>query len=150
MLVETIFKGNSRKINFLFLHDLLIGAHQVYFNFPVSVKDVTPPNILATVNGNTYVDLVINTNNLLVNGKFVRKVFINLGKQDDLIDILFFFNVDDLGLDDSKANLKLLKLWAEKFAIMFGFEYFICQFDNAEKNEYYFDANGYGPLYDNL
>ncbi|SMP29221.1 hypothetical protein SAMN06264346_11188 [Chryseobacterium profundimaris] len=47
-------------------------------------------------------------------------------------------------------NLDYVKIWTKEFQKNYNFEYYICQMDNANEEEYYFDSNGTGQLYDKL
>lgn len=40
--------------------------------------------------------------------------------------------------------------WTKELQRRYSFEYFICQIDNAAKDEYYFDSNGIGKLYKDI
>lgn len=49
-----------------------------------------------------------------------------------------------------KMNIDYLKNWTKEFQRRYSFEYFICQIDNAAKDEYYFDSNGIAKLYKDI
>ncbi len=63
---------------------------------------------------------------------------------------MFFFDLEDLNEATQKMNIDYLKEWAEEIQKEYNFNYFICQIDNANKEEYYFDSNGIGKLYDEI
>lgn len=150
MLIEVIFKGVFSTLNFSFLGDLFIKAKEVRFNDPEIdlVKDFE--KMTAIINSNDYFDLVINTDFFSVSRITVPKVFINLSRNKEEVEILFFFDLEDLRETDLKKSLDYLKKWVQEFQNKFGFEYFICQIDNANDDEYYFDIKGFGKLYNNL
>lgn len=150
MLVDIIFRGTFSKLNFSFLESLLVNSKEVRFNDPAIdlVKDFE--KIIAIIKSHDYFDLVINTDFFTVDEKTVPKVFINLSRNKQDVEILFFFDLDDLKEITLKESLNYLKEWMQKFQNKFGFEYFICQIDNANEDEYYFDIKGFGKLYNNL
>ena len=47
-------------------------------------------------------------------------------------------------------NIDYLKNWMQGFQHKYSFRYFICQMDNAGKDEYYFDSNRIGKIYDEI
>lgn len=150
MLIEIIFRGIFSVLDFSFLRELLAKAREVYFNFPEINSAVAYNDIIEIINSDTYIDLVINTDYLLINEKNIPKVFINLGRDNEDIELLFFFDLKDLGEATQKMNIDYLKSWAEEFQKRNNFGYFICQIDNANKDEYYFDIYGIGKLYKDI
>lgn len=53
-------------------------------------------------------------------------------------------------MSTQKMNIECLKKWAEKTQTKYNFQSFICQIDNAQRGEYYFDNNGIGKLYNGI
>lgn len=149
-MVEIVFKGIFSALNFSFLRKLLTDAHEVYFNSPARNFVITFSSVIETMNFENYVDFVINTDCLHINEKVVSKVFINLGRKDEDVELLFFFDLKDINEPTQKMDIDYLKSWVEEFQKQYDFEYFICQMDNADEKEYYFNSNGLGPLYDKL
>lgn len=147
MLIEVICKGLFSALNFNFLEKILLHAKEIHFNDPElnSIKDFD--EVISIINSNPYFDLVINTDFLDIKGKIVPRVFINLGRDNDEVEILFFFDVKDLEESNFKMSIDYLKDWIEEFQRKYNFNYFICQPDNADQYEYYFDTNGQGKLY---
>lgn len=90
MLVEVIFSGTLSTLDFSFLKKLLIGAKEVRFNFPETNSIGNFDEILSEIISNSYVDLIINTDYLEILGKDISKVFINLGRDEKEIEVLFF------------------------------------------------------------
>lgn len=147
-LIEIIFRGVLSPVNLDFLKELVMRAKELYFNSPEISSVKTFDEVVEIINSNAYIDLVINTDELSIYEKNVPKVFINLGRSNDDIEILFFFDLKDLHEPTIKESIDLLKKWAMEFTNEYKFNYFICQTDNADKEEYYFDSHGTGKLYD--
>ncbi|KMQ59943.1 hypothetical protein ACM46_16930 [Chryseobacterium angstadtii] len=150
MFIEIIFKGLFSVSNFNLLKKLLLNAKEVRFNDP-EINSVNGfDEVIKIINSNTYFDLVINTDHLEIKEKIVPRVFINLGRNNDEIEMLFFFDLKDLNESNFKISIDYLRDWAEEFQKKYSFKYFICQPDNADQYEYYFDINGQGSLYNNI
>lgn len=147
MLIELIYKGLLHKLNFTFLRNILMDAREVRFNFPELNFAMNIDEVIKTINSNSYVDLIINMDFLEIKEKIVPNVFINLSRNNDEIEVLFFLDLVDLKEATPKSNIDYLKNWAIEFTKKYNIEYFVCQIDNAEKDEYYFDSNGIGKLY---
>lgn len=147
MLIEIIGKGVFTTLNFNFLRKMLLHAKEARFNDPEinSIKDFD--EMINIINSNSYCDFVISTDFLDIRGKIIPRVFINLVRNNDEVEILFFFDLKDLKESNFKMSLDYLKDWIEEFQIKYNFNYLICQPDNADQHEYYFDTNGPGKLY---
>jgi len=150
MLIELIFRGLVSVLDFNFLKDFLTDAKDVRFNFPEGDFSGDFDKTLITISSNSYVDLAISTDYLDIRGETISRVFINLSRDNDNIEVLFFFNLIDLKGATPKLKADYLKSWSEEFQKTYSFEYFICQIDNADQYEYYFDSNGIGKLYNSL
>lgn len=147
VLIEMIFKGVLPTLNLNFLKNLLLDAKEIRFNDPeVSGKDCFE-DVLDVFHSNDYVDFVVTTDKLDINGEIVPKVFINLGLDGEKMELLFYFNLQDLNKNSLAESLDYLKNWADNFKSYYEFDQFICQMDNANEDEYYFDDQGRGPLY---
>lgn len=150
MLIEVIFRGLFSIVDFSFVKKLLIDAREVYFTSPEVNSTITFSTAIRIINSKNYVDLVINTDCLRIKNKIVPKVFINIGRNNEEIEILLFFDSKDLKEPNEKMNIDFIKNWTEEFQKQYDFEYYICQMDNADEREYYFDSIGTGQLYDKL
>lgn len=150
LLVEIIFRGKLSSIKLEFLKDLLLKAKELYFNSPEISSIKTFEEVVQIINSHSYIDLVINTNDLGIYEKSIPRVFINLERSNDDIEILFFFDLKDLSEPTIKESMDLLQNWVSEFKNEYQFNYFICQSDNAAKDEYYFDIHGQGKLYDKI
>lgn len=144
-LIELIFKGNRQSISLNFLEKIIIEAREIYFNSPELSTIKTFDQVVKIIDSNSYTDLAISTDKLEVYKKTIPKVFINLGCDNDEVDILFYFDLNDLNEPTLKANIDYLNNWAIEFKVKNGFDYFICQPDGNEDG-YYFDNNGIGNL----
>lgn len=150
MLIELVFKGVISDLNFDFLKFLLKNARAVRFNFPETEFWNDFEEMVSVFTSNLYVDLVIDTDCLVIKDRVIPKVFINVGRNDHEIEILLFLDAMDLKEPTPSMNIDLLKSWMEEFQKTYHFKYFICQMDNADENEYYFNSYGEGKLYDQL
>ncbi|MGM9508120.1 hypothetical protein ACS5NO_10340 [Larkinella sp. GY13] len=146
-LTEIIFKGISSILNFSFLADLLIQAKDVRFHAPDVPSTKNFEKIINIFNSDNYIDLVITTDNLNINGKYIPKVFINLGRNNEEFEILFYFDLKDLRGVNLKENIDFLKDWCYTFKNQYNFTNYVCQIDNAGEEEYYFNNAGLGSLY---
>lgn len=146
-LIEVIYKGVRSSINFSFLRDIFTQSKKIYFNSPGVPLIKNFDEVIEVINSNAYVDLVINTDRLNIYEKDVSNVFINLERNNDEIVLLLFFDLKDLKENSVKEGIDCLIKWAMEFKSEYQFNYFICQTDNAGKDEYYFDSNGVGKLY---
>jgi len=150
MLIELIFKGSFINLDFNLLRNLIKEADEIYFVCPEISSIRTFDEAYKVFQLNTYVDFVIKTNHLHIDQKNVERVFINIGRNNDDIDFLFFFDLKDINEGDKKRNLMLVRQWMAQIQKKYNFQYFICQMDNANNDEYYFDSNGVGRLYKEL
>ena len=133
-----------------FLNNIFLKARELYFNSPETLSAKTIDEALEIINSNPYIDFVIYTDELSIHGKNVPRVFINLGRQNDEIEILFFFDLMDLCEPSIKQSIDFLKKWALEFKNEYRFAYFICQIDNGDREEFYFDSHGIGKLYERI
>lgn len=148
--VDIIFKGKHSGVNFDFLNDLLHGSKEVSLNYSdiysvLSSADIH--EILDVFRSNNYVDLIISTQCLVIKGIDIPGIFIDLTRNEDELELLFFFDVKDFVIGTYKKRVDELEKWARHFAADYGFDYFVCQMDNGNEEEYYFDSNGIGPFY---
>jgi hypothetical protein len=147
MLVELIFKGDFNKADLNILEMLLGEATEVRFNFPFNKSAGPVGEINSIVGAETYIDLAISTDKLKLGEMIIPNVFINFGRNYDDVEVLLFFNIDDIKQSSTKGNFNFLRKWAEKMIDQYRLTYYICQLDNGTKDEYFFDSHGYGPLY---
>lgn len=147
MLIELKFIGLTPILNFSFIGELSINAREMRFYSPEINFSGESDELISVFNSNDYVDFIINTDHLSIKGKNVQRVFINIGRNEDEIEVLIFFNLADLREPTAKMAIDYLKSWTPEFQRKYDFEYFICQIDNASEDEYYFDSIGLGKLY---
>ncbi len=151
MLIELIFKGLYSSLNFSFLEKFLFEAKEIRFNFPENQdSSISFDESLSIIHSNEYVDLTINTDHIEMSEKIVPRVFINFGRNNNEIELFFFFDVNDLNEQTLKKGIDFVRNWSKTIRTKYDFQYFICQMDNADSDEYYFDSNGIGKLYDDL
>jgi hypothetical protein len=149
-LIDLIFKGEISKINLSFLEDILKNDIKRKLIFPEIDVSLRYEDIVNILNENSDVDFTVSTNKLNILEQIVPSVFIHLILNDNILELLFFFDPEDLRQDDYKANFNLLRIWALDFKGKYGFESVLCQIDNGNEDEYYFNDNDFGPMYKEL
>jgi hypothetical protein len=150
LLIEIIFRGKSLITDFSFLIRFLKSCGEVRFNFPEVTISTNYEDIIKIFKSNSYVDFVITINELDILGRIVPNVFINLGLDDGKVELLFFLDLKDLSKTGHREGIDLLKDWAYEFKTKYRFDTVVCQMDSGNSREYYFDENGFGPLYNQL
>ena len=147
MPIEIIFKGLFSVLNVGFLSELIVNARAMRFNYPEEFVATDLSQIVDIFNKAEYVDFVVTTNRFVINESAVPNVFINLTKDGNDAELLVYFDYEDVNRD---IGIDKLIGWANVFQKKINFEYHVCQMDNADENEYYFDSNSKGPLYAKL
>lgn len=150
MLLEIIFKGFFSILNLGFLPTLLANSKDVRFNVPENSSLNNFEEILKIFQDNEYADLAISTDEFHIGEKVIPRVFINLTKDSDYFEMLVFFDFHHFIKNDMINSADEIMSWANSFQKRYKFDYYVCQIDNADEEEYYFDSNGLGPLYDKL
>lgn len=146
--IDVIFNGDFRQIDINVLRQLTLHAYEVRINTPDDLSFESDEQLISLVNQLEYIDLVIGHDHLILNiVPPVRAVFINPTRSGDDFEILFFFSIKDFGAGTDMERMTLLNEWALSFQQQYGFNHFVCQMDNGDKDEYYFDSNGPGPFY---
>lgn len=142
-LIDLEFKGELPAVNLAFLKNLFDEKGDIYFVQPDVSGFETYNDVVQIINSNSYIDLVISTNSFHVFDLVIPNVFVNLGRNEHQIDLLYFFDLSDVGNLVGLDRLRYLREWATAFKNEFGFNYFICQDDYG----LYFDTNKEGPLF---
>lgn len=62
------------------------------------------------------------------------------------VDLVIYKDVQFINYS-IKNIFQNLAVWCKNFSYTYNFEEFICQIDNANGDEYYFNKDDYGPLY---
>ena len=150
MLLEIIFKGVFSVLNLSFLSQFIINGKDLRFNYPENYHSKNFEEIVKKIEDNEYVDFVITTDEFYIDERIIPKVFINITKDKDNVEILLYFDLQDFNKKDTKKGIDELINWTNSFKINYNFNYYVCQIDNADEMEYYFDSNGIGPLYDSI
>ncbi|MCX2481991.1 hypothetical protein [Pedobacter sp. MR2016-24] len=129
------------------MKDFLFDFKKVQVHYPEDSVPESFEEIGVILNDNVYVDLTIATDFLNINEILVEKVFIGFTKNYENFELLFFFDIRDLKHLNIKEAFGELIYWTDFFTTKYSFNHYVCQMDNGNKNEYYFDINGLGPLY---
>lgn len=148
-VIDLIFKGSCQQIDISVLRQLTLHASEVRISTPED-EDILFENdeqLIALVSKLDDIYLVIGNDHCILNSEPVRAVFIDATRNGDSFEILFFFSIKDFGSGTDMERMTQLNDWAQSFQQQYGFSYFVCQMDNGDKDEYYFDSNGRGPFY---
>lgn len=150
MLVDLIVRGNFFSINLSFIDTLIESCSAMYFVYPEFGEDIFPSEPISIIKGHDYVDFVINTSFLHIGPNPVPNVFINVGRDNDSFEILFFFDVNDIYGISEMDRFEKVRKWVEEFKQKYNFTYFTCQIDGEGDDDYFFNSNGIGPLYSDI
>lgn len=129
------------------MKDLLIDFKTLQFDYPEDFEFENFEEIIDTLSTNSYVSFAITTDFLNINGRVVKHVFIDFTKNEDDLELLFYFDLEDLNHENMRNGFDELMNWTSTFRSQYNFNHYVCQMDNGDENEYYFDINGLGPLY---
>lgn len=142
---EIIFKGSFIKIKPDFYDFLVEGSSNILIMSP-EIDNNNIISIHSLLEKYLYVDLVIYKDVQFINYS-IKNVFVNIGLNEGIIKTLFFFDLREFNDDNYKNIFQNLAVWCKNFSYTYNFEEFICQIDNANGDEYYFNKDDYGPLY---
>jgi hypothetical protein len=146
LLVDIIFKGKMPSLNLDFLKIWLDKCNYSYWTIPEDVGADSFADIVKTIQAESYVDFIISTNHLEVLEKHLKRVSINLVKDEEELEVLIFMDVADVDRAPIKENLTYINLWMLYMKDKYNFNSFRCQMDNGNSQEYFFDSTGPGPL----
>lgn len=140
-LIDLIFRGSFSIIDFSFMKRLILQSREMNFNFPENISEITFEEIIKVFNSNNYVDFVISINCMSVDEIVIHDVFINIGREDENIEMLLFFDLKNLN-NNFQEGLDYLYHWSTSFKNKYCFEGFTCQTDGVNsENEFYFESN---------
>lgn len=146
-VIDLIFKGDFSAINHEFLKEFMTNSEDSHFNTPEVNITSSYNDVMEVFKANSYADFVITNSSINLNENILKHVFINVTLDSGYTELLLFFDIKDLSQIDNKKKLDLLREWAMNFQNRYGFKYFVCQMDNGDEKEFYFDTKGLGPLY---
>jgi len=95
--------------------------------------------ILKVLNKEQYVDLVFDKSNIVVDEFLMPNVFVNLTKDGNNVELLFFISIKNL--EDIDQFFLKLRVWSLEFMSNTGFLKFVCYMDNFEDEGFVFDSN---------
>lgn len=140
-LVDLIFKGQFEAIDFGFINSLIPLASEKRFMYPENTVVKSSEDIIQIFKANSYFDFVLSANYVDLLKKRIPNIFINIGRDSSNVDILFFFDLKDLGTD-YKSELSFLHKWSSTFKKKYHFDSFICRMDGEEDGDnYYYQEN---------
>ena len=147
--IELIFRGGISKTDLSFVDFFLSKAKVIRFHYPEGLNLDSTVAIKEVFRQESYVDLVVENESLIILDIPIPNVFINIGLKDGLIELELFFDSKQLN-DNGKEAIDQTRKWALPFCKKYQFESVVCQMDGANENEFYFNESGVGPLYMNL
>ncbi len=140
-LVDLIFKGSFSNICFDFLNNINSDFEDRTFIFPENVSIKTFDNILNIFKLNDYVDFKISAKTITFNNIILPNVFVNIGRDNNDVEMLLFFDVKDI-CENFNQGLTILQDWAITFKNTYNFDAFFCQTDGTNyEEEYFFKSN---------
>jgi hypothetical protein len=140
--VDILLNGSKQEIENNFLEEFLEKASQLTFNDPPILANDNLDYILQIIKENEYIDLVI-ISDLTFGEETVKNIFINIGVDNDGVEVLLFFDLLELKKDPRTA-LHIIKSWCASFADTYNCHSYVCQIDNGDEDEYYFNEKGWG------
>jgi len=76
---------------------MLLNKRDVTFNYPENIDTSNYDEIIKILHSYDYVDFIISTDILNMDKIRIENVFINIGKDNDEVELLLFFDIYDLG-----------------------------------------------------
>jgi len=139
-LIDLIFKGNFVNTDLSFIKECVLQSKNMYFNSPENIYVNTFDEIIKIIESNNYIDFVISADLIKLDKISIPNVFINIGRDDQDIEILFFFDLKDLK-GNFQESLDYLYNWSIFFKNKYHFKNFMCQSDGTNfDREYYFTS----------
>lgn len=140
-LVDLIFNGKFGTFDFDLIKKLLPFAKEKNFFFPEDILIESIEQVIFVFKSNDYVDFVLSAKHVEILNKIIPNVFINIGRDNENIEILFFLDIKDLDTN-FENGLKDLNKWAESLKKQYKLERFICRMDGEKDGDnYYFEDN---------
>lgn len=143
--IDLIFYGSLSVISFDFIKNITLDSSVVSLNFPENMSTETLDQIIGILNTESYVDLVITTDCINLFGIKIPSVFLNIGIDEGMVEVLMFFDVKNINNDFDKG-LNDLYDWSTSFQNEYNFDHFFCETDGVNSNEEYYFANERPPL----
>ncbi|MCC9042298.1 hypothetical protein LNQ81_06280 [Myroides sp. M-43] len=151
VLIDVVFIGvyNDCIYNLLsYLH--LNGKMCDYVQY--NEKEIARENFrLDELGQGSYVFFSLGMSVLTLENYVVPDLYIDFTKQGDNVEILLYFDIEDLVGITTRDKLDGLKLWCDRVMLIYSFSTYSCCMDNGDvtdTNELYFDSEGrYGSLY---
>ncbi len=147
--MEIIFEGKYSIVDISFLKDFLDGHKNLslYLSGNDLIEDVNDYEGLRIFFINNKITHLTFINYLDIH-RYRLDLYVDLYRDDDYLELLFNFNANHVDYEKPVMLIDDIWAWALEFSKKYGFEYFICQLENATANEeYYFDSKGKGPWY---
>jgi hypothetical protein len=142
--LDVVSRGDTNKINYDFFNFILLNIKNIeYIQVYNDLLDSNNINIDFIIQ-QEYYNLIFICNPSLIGYDFIDGVFVDVERNKNIFNILFFFDINTMYL---KKSLIQLRNWMLNFAEFYCFDYFICKMDNGDETDYYFDINGFGNLF---
>lgn len=153
-LVDVLFMGKLNIETWSFFRRLISSQCKINLIEPDKLESDISLNELINLNELCdYINFNIECFSLPELG--VNNIFFDTVINDGVVEVLFFFNVNDMKGDFTiKEKFDILRKWMIDIQKDYDFEKFICKIDNGDDDndaEVYFDSTGRkGDLYHNL
>jgi len=149
--IDIIFEGKLPGVDMYLLIRTLLNnisdEREPYFNEPEDSSVTTHSDIIGVFESEELIDFVVSFDELNIFGISIPNIFSQTFVQGKEVELLLFFDFSDLDFRDGRTSIDNLRIWTTKFQEAFKFEYFRCQIDNGNADQYYFDSHGLGPWY---
>ncbi|MGE7773786.1 hypothetical protein ACQKLP_03645 [Chitinophaga sp. NPDC101104] len=145
--VDLVFRGNLPRLNLAFLEFLPDKSIEIMMDDPADVEVQTGGEIMDVFRRHPTADCIFKTNDLVIANRKLKYAFIHIMRMGNTVELLLFFDAQELSAPTFKKNLDLLAAWSASFREEFGFDEFDCRIDNGDADERYFNDQGTGPLY---
>jgi hypothetical protein len=142
MLIDLIFTGKVELVNFGFLHQFIGDFDEAYGMTPEIPSIATIEEVILLLKSRPYAHITTRTDHLILDDKKIKHVYVGLTADNGSMELLLFFNLNDVGSTSPKSAVDFLRAWAKKSCETYNFDYVVCQMDEGNENERYFDSNG--------
>ena len=147
-IIDLIFRG--QKPDFNLVRDLLEMSDDFYLtvNDDYNIRDKSEVLKQFQNTDGENLNLALNHSTLNFGQYEASNSYINLIQENGESELLFYFDVNDLFLNDYKKAIDFLFAWGDSFLKRHTFfKEMICRIDEGNNSETFFTEKGWGPLY---
>lgn len=143
---EIIFRDELKNVQKTFFEYLIKDSFQFSLLEPKSLSDLGSIDMIDILYHSEYVDLIFNKKLRFVDYE-IPDVFVNIGIDNRLLDVLFYFDLRDFDSHNYKNIVDSLFIWSKQISQEYNIKEFVCQIDNANPDEFYFNQDQFGIIY---